>query len=152
MNTVTVQYYGVHGTGATVKEARANAGRKVQAAMERHYSPTLVKWCGMLGIVLATPEGWTYTIVWPDTTDGTNSCPCIQGARDDRAEVLRRMKRHMADNCTDAVTVRAFLIADDTGFVDWQCKQRFVAAYKAARSQGMDEGAAHQYACAHMAA
>ena len=149
MTTINLTYCGMNGSGPTVKEAKQDAARKIEAVLDGSYDPVVARLNGITGIAFRTPDGWKYTIVWADAKDGVNKNVCTITGGDGRHEVLKHLLRHMDDNSSDPTVVAAFLGDDKAGFSDWQGKQRFYAAYKAAREQGMNETDAHRYACEH---
>ena len=65
--TVHIEYFGMPGSGPTLKEARADAGRKLERAMKETYRPRVIRFCDHLAIVWREPDnGWRYGRVGED--------------------------------------------------------------------------------------
>jgi hypothetical protein len=43
---VTIEYYGVNGTGRNVTEAKRDAGEQIRKALDGDYTPSLIHWGG----------------------------------------------------------------------------------------------------------
>ena len=88
MKTIALEYYGMRGEGPTVREAKADAGRKLQAAMTANYTPRIVAWGKTLILVWQTPHG----VVSGHVRDGRISGTCWHGTHDDLDEVEEQMR------------------------------------------------------------
>lgn len=96
MATITLDYYGMTGTGHTVKEAKLDAGRKIEAALEGDYSPLLVQWRGTTAVFSRNPKsGWGYRFAHGSSPVQTMFQSCC--GNDGRDEALMRMLLHVAD-------------------------------------------------------
>jgi hypothetical protein len=56
---ITIEYFGFTGTGATVKEAKENAGRQILALQNGSWTPVLVTWRGHTALLTRDLNGWT---------------------------------------------------------------------------------------------
>lgn len=95
--TRTKTVHGWEGSGPTVAAAKVDAIKKIEKAAEGSYTPTVVRWRGMVGIVWRELLGHCYTILRPNEGDdkGANKNYCEGGARDE-AETIRAMLRDIA--------------------------------------------------------
>jgi hypothetical protein len=59
---VTINYYGMQGTGDTLKEAKLDAGSKIEAAMKDDYRPVYIGVPGANIIVYRSQYGWCHLI------------------------------------------------------------------------------------------
>ena len=152
-NTVRTTYYGMEGEGPNLKEARADAARKLEAAVTGYYTPAIMTYRGY--VIMAWREvesGWWYTILTPDRMDtpvvaqqrGANSGG--QSAED----TIRAARRHLAQYIYDPrqpdATYGEALNAIDSHDLDgrreftrWAMWQ---SAYRTAANNGADDTAA----------
>lgn len=105
MKTVSVEYYGMHGSGRTLKEAKEDASRQLKKAMAGYYTPMYLSAGDEAAILYRTPHGWHYSFV----RDGKMSEGCAV-CGDDRNDAEQRLRRHLGANATDW---RTCLTADD---------------------------------------
>lgn len=99
MTKINLEYFGMPGSGATVKEAKLDAGRKIEAALKDTYMPTIIHWRGRTAIVYRdATAGWMYGTM--DTTEGVKHdySTCSPCNNDDRLAVELAARRHLAQN------------------------------------------------------
>src|SRR6185369_7999452 len=96
MTKITLEYFGMPGQGATVKEAKAAAGAAIERALKGDYAPVFVQWRGTRSILSRDPWGWGYRFIHTDAPVQTVS-HCTSGYQD-RDECLQAMLNHIADN------------------------------------------------------
>jgi hypothetical protein len=150
---LTIKYFGVEGTGKTVTAAKADAGRKIESALEGSYSPMLVSWRGQSAVVYRTPDGWGYALVNSDR-DGVHS-PCTNTSHADRADAIASAKQHVAMNAydwrTDGPSVDCPLFTDGLPLKWWRDRtasdHRFQSRYASAKLLGYTDSQCHEYAC-----
>jgi hypothetical protein len=63
MPNVTIEYYGVTGTGRNVTEAKRDAGEQIRKALDGDYTPSLIHWRQYTVLMARDPKfGWGYRI------------------------------------------------------------------------------------------
>lgn len=160
---ITMDYYGMSGTGATVKEAKADASRKLQAAMEGDYLPYLLTLRDEMAIVARDPvSGWGYRLIHSDRKPVTE-CWLNQGYGDSRDEVMLNCARHLIDNVRqvgdtfdNSPDLTAFIdalpgrkIATELrrwSASDWARSDEFQTRYRQAVAMGLSSLDCHDYA------
>ncbi len=96
---MSLEYFGMPGCGATVKEAKLDAGRKIEAALTGTYQPSIINWRGRTAIVYRdATNGWCYGTM--DTTEGVKQSysTCHPSNNDDRLGVELSARKHLAQN------------------------------------------------------
>ncbi len=148
---INVTHFGFEGEGATVREAKLDAARKVTAALEGYWTPTYILWRGQRAFVWREPQsGWVYRLIHDDTETGhTHGSTC--GADNDEKSAVLSAKRHMATLDTDAPEedVYTFLGGDRSAMNIWRELRSFHRAYRKATEDGLKDTAAHEWACYH---
>jgi hypothetical protein len=141
-----VNYLGMDGTGQTVKDAKADAAQKIEAAMEGSYTPIVLTAGGETIICYREPTyGWSYSFV----RNGELSGSSIMGDRS-RTYTERSARRHLGGIATDWRTcfgpddVDSIVLdpADRKDIAEgcsWQRK------YHAAREAGLDDDNARKF-------
>ena len=123
-NSVRVTYYGMEGEGRTVKEAREDAGRKVERALSGDYTPVILRLGNIMFLVHRSPQyGWCYT---PHIEDKEGALfTTMQEAS--KEEAIRRAKVHMAHNAIGTLPedeILAYVDKKDRSemkrYYDWQ--------------------------------
>ena len=146
--TISVDLYGMTGTGPTKAEAKQDAERRLTAAMTGLYTPQIFRFpAGYIGVIAREPgSGWQYAILGPgDTTKRYGvSCSGIESA--DNAE--RALRQHIAQNLlfvTDENGLEVLTNETDRHnhklYIAWQ------EYYKELRAQGYSDTDAHRLAC-----
>jgi hypothetical protein len=148
MGTVTVDYYGMSGTGRTVTEAKKDAGAKVTRALGGYYTPTVVAHRGYAILVYREPTGWnTRIIVCPQ--DGIREGK-VWGSGDHatEGEAIRAAQCHIADLgwCeSDGLDAPEF-IKDKGDRAEFRYKAEFQIRYRKAKAVGLTDTQCHHYA------
>ena len=75
-----ITYYGVDGHGRTVKEAKLDAGRKIERMLDGSYQPTWIEANGEVAILFRTPDGGWQAALKHHDSDGLS---CIWGGDGD---------------------------------------------------------------------
>lgn len=133
--TITLKYFGMPGEGATVKEAKADAGRKIEDYLTNGPRPHLIGHPKMPERVLVWREenGWMYHFLpvtgairplhlWGVTQLGSSYT---------EKTALAAAVRHLA-GLTDDPAIASDLLPDEKEWQDWRYAQAFQVAYRAA--------------------
>ena len=140
----TIELYGVSGTGPTIREAKADAGRKIERlTRERTYA---YAHRGHALFVYPTTEGACYTIISPKADGPVHCCACCA----DVADAIKGGIRHLLDydrpvgDVDMPSWVPSAYVAE---FVDdFTRRDRFYAAYREAINAGETDVQAHETA------
>ena len=140
MQQVTIQYYGMDGTGRTVTEAKRDAGTKIERALTGHYTPAFIRAGDLLGFIWREPGGYYYKIIRPDSEAGSAyGCGMAQGSTE--RETVHACARHMADNLGSYAGLEKYL--DRAQIRDLDQRFAFVAEYRKHIASGMSDTEAH---------
>jgi hypothetical protein len=148
MPTVTVDYYGVEGTGRNLTEAKRDAGEKIRKALDGYYSPTVLAHRGWAILVYREPAGWCWRIIL-DAKDGIRAGKVYASANDEtESDAIRSASRHLAQlgwEASDGTEPPAFLRdrADRREFEVWA---EFQLRFRKAKAAGMSDNDAHHWA------
>lgn len=148
MPKITLEYYGVEGAGRTVKDARADAGRKIQAMLAGSYTPHVVSYRAYAVLVFREPtSGWATMIIADE--DGVRfseggSCHGYE----DQFEAMKAARMHVAQlgwAKADGLAAPALLPErEGAEFISWA---RFQLKYSELKASGLTETECHQQAC-----
>ncbi len=157
--TVTIDYYGVEGTGKNLTEAKKNAGEVIRATLKRVATPPrIIRLKNWMVLIWADAHGWCHKVQEIDAIESGHlyGCSHSSGSEDD---VVVAAKRHLADcvTMTDAEAVAFFSShpsPDKNSLSEWRRKQGFYRAYHYAKeNQGLlaTQGVTdlHRWACEH---
>ena len=135
------------GEGRTVKEAKQDAARKIEAFLALNHQPKTVSWNGTTFIAWNTPQGIVSSYLHADSIGLSGTC---HHASADMDKVLQDARLNLAQNSADVSSdIIPEIIRNDvyavTEFVSWLGFQR---AYRNARdTQGLPEANCHEWAC-----
>lgn len=143
--TIQITYFGMEGEGKTLTEAKQDAGRKLEAAMDGSYLPYVFTHMGHTLIVFREPDGWAYMMIYPDD-DGQKSGSSSGG--NSQEETIRQGLRHMAQNLYNPKTGEDGMsvlrnkddIRQHQNWVEWQ------RVYLAWADLGASDGTCRDYA------
>lgn len=151
---ITVEHYGVEGTGRNVTEAKRDAGIKIAWALRDH-TPNVITWRGHVGLYWRTPTGYaTATIDPSDKHEGYTYCWCST-CEHDEATICSEVMLHLMD----MTMTRDDWANIDVDSIDWprrmlpkhrddfRTRVAFVRRYNRAVSAGLNTNDAHEYAC-----
>lgn len=155
--TINLEYFGMPGSGATVKEAKVDAGTKLERFVTEDATPVLLAHRGYLLCISRSRWGWGYRF-WQfaemkPRTDA-DLCSCGFASRD--SAVLAAV-RHLADvtrNPGERDSELFSALRNDrersheiAAFADKAAKDDvFQARYREARSRGLSDIDCHNYA------
>lgn len=95
MARVTIEYFGMTGSGATVTEAKRDAGQRIEQALEGDYSPIVARWRGHTVLAFRHPRyEWGYRFLNESAVQSVSQCCSGYTSRE---ECLRAMLIHIAD-------------------------------------------------------
>src|SRR5215469_18888121 len=96
--TIRITYFGVEGEGATVKEAKLAAGRKIEEHVKAlDDQPVIVRVGEWSALVAYTANGWGYRIIdCPDHSYEPGPVFLNYG-EPDKHEIRKRALRHLID-------------------------------------------------------
>jgi len=146
--TVRITYYGMEGEGKTLTEAKRDAGRKVEMALEGSYTPKLLGQLDSFHVIIwREPNGWSYKLLNGDPVDATKTYTYpegLYGCQGDSSyeDTLRSARRHLAQ-----VAVDVSYLEDQQDINSWHRNRRCQDAYKAARAEGKTDAEAHEIMC-----
>ncbi|MCR4300689.1 MAG: hypothetical protein NUV51_03690 [Sulfuricaulis sp.] len=140
---ITLTYCGMEGQGATVKLAKQDAARKIEAVLDGGYTPFIIRHFDLIGVIFREPSGWSYKIIYPDTKSGPAYGSCSSFG-DSEAQCRSHCAHHIAQNAGSYSGLQSHLTDSDMRELDryfaWQ--ERF----RKARAQGYDESQSRQMA------
>lgn len=151
MPKITLEYLGVEGTGRTVKEAKADAVRKIEQLLKADRSPYFMSFRGQHVIIWHTGTSYAYRQVnnEEDYSRGKKIQWGTQTCSDDISQVLGEIRQHLAQVCWDGVEEMSPLLTEEREQRDFAQWQRFQIAYQDARAKGLSDTECHRYACEH---
>ncbi len=147
---VTLDYYGMTGTGKTLKAAKEDAGEKLRAALKGDYSPVILAHRGNVVLVARSPSGWDFrTICDADTgpRPGTvhlcgSNYDTQEGALRDAAAHLAQMGWVVADGTESPEFIR-----DREQRANFERWATFQLRYAKAKATGCTDHESHCYGC-----
>jgi hypothetical protein len=150
--TITIEYGGVSGEGATVGRAKANAMVKL-ARLAENYAPAVYAWRGAVAIVWATPDGAAHVVVEDTGEDArrvhtSTTSSDLDDARACALSQLWNAKRAAGDySVPDAISAALRRPEVDKMVERAKDGDAFQAAYKAAPLNVIGETGRHEWAC-----
>jgi hypothetical protein len=146
---ITLEYFGFQGQGATVKEAKQDAGRKIEALHHGTWEPVVVTWRGETILIYRTLDGWISRFLQHKGEPLKVSSGCQCHGNDDVKEVIRSVQRHVVqlgwtfedpiDHFPDFCTNEA----DRREAIDYR---KWQLAYRKFKDEGHDDNEAHRLA------
>jgi hypothetical protein len=135
--------YGMDGTGANVREAREDAGRKIEEALEGSYTPIPLAAGGFSAVAWRTPSGWRYGLV------GDGGLGCTYMGNGSKDETLRAARYHIGQLATDPQTCLGPddvhpVVEDEADRRDLASWAKWQRQYAAARAAGFDDDQARR--------
>ena len=152
MQSVTIKYFGMDGTGRNITEAKRDAGSKLERAMDGSYSPVILRHRGTTCMIWREPTGWEYRISrgedrqYESLSGQTSAC-------DSRDEAIREAIRHLcltvfdwrtdSDDAPELMTNRE----DRREYASLaQTHRAFNTRYAKAKAAGLSDTDCHSYA------
>lgn len=155
MTKITLTYFGMPGEGPTIKEARADAARKVQAYLDAGPELHLIQHPATPEIFILwnePDEGWVYRSIITDQVKRPggairhSGCTCL--GRIEKREAIRRALVHLAGLIAAPEAART-LLADASDWQSWRRHAAWQLAYHAAPASEDTDSKRHQWACHH---
>lgn len=142
---ISLTYCGMEGSGATVKEAKQDAARKIEAALDGSYAPTLVRgFADDIRLVCRAPDGWNILRI-DDRKDGDLFGCSMVGTK---ADAIAQARMSLAQDAIFRAPDHGLSILTDKSarrqhadYVAWQM------AARDGQSKGVSDP--HAYACEH---
>ena len=151
----TVRLHGAEGRGPTKTDAKLDACAQIERAMDATYSPAIIRWRGVLGILYCDRGHYAYTLIHEDSEsyqDGTIIAGCSCCGTDRRAALVS-LKTHLAQigwTHEDGQTVPFILKGcPEETHREHLHQAAWQEAYQHARTLGMEYNDAHYWACNH---
>lgn len=154
MATVTIDYFGVEGSGKNVTEAKRDAGAKIQQLV-KHCHPRMYSRRGEHVVIYPDPHGggW-YSLLHADgdgETISSSSCVSFRDAEESGVRHLLSNVRAIGDFDVPAWARR--IIRDVPALIrDWKDNDAFQRAYRHAETLRVDEMDGmdpHRWACTY---
>jgi len=147
---IRIDHYGVEGEGKTITQAKADAGRKIQAMLKGNYTPEIFTYKGRCSLIWREPfSGW-YSRMLTDYETGQirpglqNGCSS-HSSKTDAIQATRLNLAQAAWTTTDGLTIPEILEPDQAqDFIAWA---RFQLKYQELKSGGLSEAECHRQAC-----
>jgi hypothetical protein len=92
---ITLEYFGFQGLGATIKEAKQDAGRKIEALHAGSWDPVLVSWRGETILIYRTLEGYYSRFLQHGGDPLKVSAGCQLHGNDDLKSAIRSVQNHV---------------------------------------------------------
>lgn len=153
MKLKTIDIHGFTGSGATLAEARSDAMRKVGAAIEQDYTPTMVSWRGFTKLIWMTPQGicsaWMRQHAGEERFQVSGVCHHAAGAtmETERQWACIHLAQEAGDNDSDS-TPEILADCEPWAHGQWWSWVAFQRAYRAAPGQLVPNDR-HRWACDH---
>jgi hypothetical protein len=148
---IELEYCGVHGSGATVKEAKLDATRTIENYVDRQFCKRVVQWRGNAVVIIPSLQGWDWIQIHNDEPEkAVVHSPggyCDSGA--DLAATLERAKEHVARlgwKAGEGIPELLTTPESRRSFASWA---GFQLAYNDARTHGLPDVQRHQWALDH---
>lgn len=147
MTKIQLTYCGMAGEGPTVKEAKQDAARKIEAVLALDYEPKIIMAGNMIGACWNTPHGVVSGYVYKGRISGT----CHHGSQATLADACEQMKLNIAQNIADVESdaIPEIIAQNRESVRDYRSWLGFQRAYRDARKQGVPEAECHTFACNH---
>lgn len=156
MKTIHLTYCGMAGNGPTVREAKADAARKIEAVLSASYTPRLFHWRGVTALVWQTPHGVESRILpLPETPIPAHGEYLYGGSSNhDFTQVCEAMRYNLAQIGADIESDELpAIIAELPSFRhrDYFSWLGFQRAYRHAKANdyGQTDSSWHRWACEH---
>lgn len=141
---IKIDYFGVPGEGRTVKEAKQDAGRKIEQIVQ-NLSPRIYSHRGHSVVIYRTTEGEAYDLIHPDSEGCRHSTSFGGDVEESAIAHLLQITRQAGEfDIPDWVPNEMHPRLTS----DWKSNDAFQRAYRAA--EGAGEANPHQWACENM--
>jgi hypothetical protein len=147
---ITLEYFGFEGSGATVKEAKQDAGRKIEALHSGSWTPVLVTWRGHTALLTRDTHGWTKRFLQHDGDPlkiGQGSEHFGSGSN--FTDALHSTQRHIVQlgwQFGDPIDIFPDWFTDEAGRKEAISYRQWQLRYKQNKADGLSDNEAHQKA------
>lgn len=143
---INLTYCGMGGAGKTVKEAKQDAARKIEAVLDGHYFPRIITYRGNSILVYRTPQAWHTTIIVDDgePRQGVLTSSCMYETESEAASAAQLQVAQLGWKRQDGYTMPDFLT--DKQKREMHTMITFWMRYQDAKAAGMNDHDAHDYA------
>lgn len=146
MKQISLEYYGVTGKGATVKEAKQDAGRKIEKIVEGDYTLRVVRTKRFTAVIWNTPNGWVSRIITTPEEQMINRVWPSQYHGEDVESAMDRVAYHLCQLEWKPCDTEPALELPASYKAEWESWVSFQRRYAEARRKGMSDTDAHAYA------
>ncbi len=147
MATISIEYYGVEGSGRTVTEAKKDAGRKIEQSLAGSYKPEIVTHRGFAVMVWREPSGYSVAIIVDPDGGGVRErlCECHYQSKEDAMRSARHMVAQNTWTAEDGTSAPEFM-TDRNEIAEFRSWAEFQLRYIKARAAGLGSNDAHDWA------
>lgn len=160
MTQIRVEYCGMPGTGRTVREAKQDAARKIEAALDGTYQPMVLSYRGLTAVVWRVAKhGWVYGFLHELEASHFERCEptCYPGAGEAEPTTallacvnhmvsITRQEGEIDSPLFDALPPDMAAEARRTLALQAPWQDEFQRRYREAIAKGMSDNDAHAYA------
>ena len=148
MPVITTTYYGVEGSGKTLREAKADAARQIEQALKGSYTPTIIAHRGWAHLIYREPTGWHYrNIVTPEGAREGQVWGSRAATYEEAVAAVQSDLAQLGWQPEDGQTPPEFL-KDRKQVSDFRSWTRFQLRYRKVRELGLaDSNRCHEIAC-----
>jgi hypothetical protein len=149
---IRIDYYGVEGAGKTVKEAKLDAGRKIETMLKGDYVPEVIAFRGFVALLWREPYGWFSKLLTDYhtheiQTGRLNGC----ASHASRSQALAAIRMSLAQTAwTPDITPLCLDILLPEQYSDFQAWARFQLKYRELKASGLTDIECHRQACEAM--
>lgn len=144
---VKIEYFGFEGTGRTMKDAKADAGKKISALHNGSWTPVIISWRGETVLLTRDLTGWVKRFLQHDNAEitvGTGS-----QSFDSRDEAIRASQRHIVQlgwRIEDPIDIFPEWFTDKHDRKEAIEYRQWQLNYRELKDRGLNDNQAHRYA------
>jgi hypothetical protein len=146
---ITLEYFGFQGQGATVKEAKQDAGRKIDALHQGTWEPVIVTWRGETVLIHRTLEGWLSRFLQHKDEPLKVSTGCQFHGTDDLKAVIRSVQSHVVQlgwTFEDPIDLFPDFFTNEADRREAISYRQWQIAYRKFKAEGHSDNDAHRLA------
>jgi hypothetical protein len=147
---ITLEYFGMEGTGRNATEAKQDAARKIEKAVTGSYTPEIISWRGQSVLIYRDAKmGWVYNAIDSPSAEFTQARIWVSSILDGTYQTARdRAAFHLAQMMwtkDDGQSVPDFVTDERDRSTLADCFRHY-AAHAEAKDKGLDGQEASFYA------